>query len=65
VLGAGAGGFMLFFVKPKDREKLEKALNFLLHVPFRFDTLGSQIIYYSETGGQWQAPKFLPDVKAE
>lgn len=63
ILGAGSGGFILFFVKPKDREKLEKALNFLLHVPFRFDTLGSQIIYYSETGGQWQPSRISPDVR--
>lgn len=48
ILGAGGGGFVLFFVKPEDRENLKEALNFLLHVPFRFDTSGSQIIYYSE-----------------
>lgn len=48
ILGAGGGGFVLFFVKPEDRESLKEALNFLLHVPFRFETSGSQIIYYSE-----------------
>ncbi len=47
ILGAGGGGFILFFVKPENREKLKLALGSLLHVPFRFDTLGSQIIYYS------------------
>ncbi len=50
ILGAGGGGFILFFIKPEDREKLIKALDFLLYVPFRFDTLGSQIIYYSGAG---------------
>lgn len=50
VLGAGGGGFVLFFVRPEDRERLKESLNFLLHVPFRFDVLGSQIIYYSESG---------------
>lgn len=48
ILGAGGGGFVLFFVKPEDRGNLKEALDFLLHVPFRFDTSGSQIIYYSE-----------------
>jgi len=48
VLGAGGGGFVLFVVHPEDRESLKEALNFLLHVPFRFDTIGSQIIYYFE-----------------
>lgn len=50
ILGAGGGGFMLFFVKPGNREKLRQALGHLLHVPFRFDTTGSQVIYYSESG---------------
>lgn len=48
ILGAGGGGFILFFVRPDYREHLKNVLNFLLHVPFRFDALGSQIIYYSE-----------------
>lgn len=50
ILGAGGGGFALFFVKPEDRESLGEALGFLLHVPFRFETAGSQIIYYAESG---------------
>ena len=50
ILGAGGGGFVLFFVKPEDRECLKEALSFLLNVPFRFETSGSQIIYYSESG---------------
>jgi len=51
VLGAGGGGFILFFVRPEDRDRLKEALGFLLHVPFRFDFLGSQIIYYTGNGG--------------
>jgi D-glycero-alpha-D-manno-heptose-7-phosphate kinase len=48
MLGAGGGGFILFFVPPKNREHVKQALASLLHVPFRFDTLGSQIIYFTE-----------------
>lgn len=48
LLGAGSGGFMLMFVQPEKQEAVKKALGELLHVPCRFDTLGSQIIYYSQ-----------------
>jgi D-glycero-alpha-D-manno-heptose-7-phosphate kinase len=50
ILGAGGGGFVLFFAPPEYRERVKQALNFLLHVPFRFDVLGSQVIYYAEEG---------------
>lgn len=48
ILGAGGGGFILLFVKPEYRDRLKQALD-LLYVPFRFDTLGSQIIYCNES----------------
>ncbi len=45
--GAGGGGFMLLFVPPRKQRMVKKALNKLLHVPFRFETLGSQITLYA------------------
>jgi len=48
LLGAGGGGFMLFFVPPEKHEQLKANLNNILHVPFRFDFSGSQIVYYSK-----------------
>ena len=48
ILGAGGGGFILFYVQPHRQQKVREALSDLLHVPFRFDTLGSQLIYYTE-----------------
>lgn len=46
ILGAGGGGFMLLFVKPELQLRVRKKLKGLLYVPFKFDDLGSQIIYY-------------------
>lgn len=47
VLGAGGGGFILFFVEPDNQSKVKEKLGNLLHVPFKFENLGSQIIYYA------------------
>src|SRR5262245_43749307 len=44
--GAGGGGFLLLFVEPDRQETVREALHDLLHVPFRFETAGSQIIVY-------------------
>ena len=47
LLGAGGGGFFIFMVPKQKQMKLKKELSKLLHVPFRIDNTGSQIIYYS------------------
>jgi D-glycero-alpha-D-manno-heptose-7-phosphate kinase len=47
LLGAGGGGFMLFFVPPELRQKVKDRLARLLYVPFAFHDLGSQIVYYA------------------
>ena len=44
--GAGGGGFLLLFVPPGRREKVREKLSKLIHVPFRFETSGSQIIFF-------------------
>ena len=46
LLGAGGGGFMLLFVRPEDQLNVKEELNSLLHVPFAFESSGSQIIFY-------------------
>lgn len=46
ILGAGGAGFILFFVKPELQQKVKENLSGLLHVPFRFENSGSQIIFY-------------------
>ncbi|MBU0605249.1 MAG: kinase [Candidatus Omnitrophica bacterium] len=49
LLGAGGGGFMLFFVKPELQEKVRKKLRKLLLVKFGFENQGSQIIFYRDS----------------
>jgi D-glycero-alpha-D-manno-heptose-7-phosphate kinase len=46
LLGAGGGGFLLFYCPPKQQHKLKMALSNLLYIPFKFDFNGSQIIVY-------------------
>ena len=47
LLGAGGGGFLLLYVEPERQPAVRKALQKLLHVPCRFEFLGSQIIYFA------------------
>ncbi|MBI4656278.1 MAG: kinase [Elusimicrobia bacterium] len=44
--GAGGGGFIVFYVETENQERVKKALNNFLHVPFKFDFSGSEIIVY-------------------
>jgi len=46
LLGAGGGGFILLFAEPEVQLKIKTELNKFLHVPFQFENLGSQIIFY-------------------
>lgn len=48
LLGAGGGGFMLLFVPPESRQHVQKKLNELIYVPFKFETSGSQIIFFEQ-----------------
>lgn len=48
LLGAGGGGFMLFFAKPESHSRIIGALGDLVHVPFRFDDQGTRIIFAND-----------------
>lgn len=47
LLGAGGGGFLLFYVQNEYRDCVIKELSDLLLVPFEFENAGTQIIYYT------------------
>ena len=47
LLGAGGGGFMLFYVPLSLQEQVRKQLKDLLLVPFRFEDEGTSVIYYA------------------
>ena len=47
LLGAGGGGFLLFYVQPDKQESVRKALSELMEVPFHFENSGTRVIYYS------------------
>ena len=46
LIGAGGGGFLLLFVPPELRTAVRAALDTLIHVPFRFESSGSQVIFF-------------------
>jgi D-glycero-alpha-D-manno-heptose-7-phosphate kinase len=50
VLGAGGGGFVIFFVKPKDQKAVKAKLKNLVHVPFKFENTGSKVVLYQPNG---------------
>ena len=50
ILGAGGGGFILFFAKPENHKNIRKKLKGLVQVSFCFDNTGSKIVLYEPNG---------------
>ncbi len=48
LLGAGGGGFLLFYVPSQKQQAVRDALSSLKELPFGFDWQGSKVIYYEE-----------------
>lgn len=46
LLGAGGGGFLLFYVEQDKQFNVKKELEDLLYVPFEFENGGTRIMYY-------------------
>jgi D-glycero-alpha-D-manno-heptose-7-phosphate kinase len=47
LLGAGGGGFLLFYVERERQPQVREALNQLMEVPFCFEDEGASILYYT------------------
>lgn len=47
LLGAGGGGFLLFYVQPERRMSVMEAMKDLVYVPFCFEDGGTQVIHYT------------------
>ncbi|MBR2992395.1 MAG: kinase [Clostridiales bacterium] len=47
LLGAGGGGFLVFYVKPENKAAVMEAMKDFLYVPFRFEDGGTQVIHYT------------------
>ena len=47
LLGAGGGGFLVFYVPPEKQDAVKSAMGNLLHVPFQFENGGTQVIHYT------------------
>lgn len=48
LLGAGGGGFLLFYVEPQNQDRVRHALGSLQELPFSFEPQGSKVIYVSD-----------------
>ena len=47
LLGAGGGGFLVFYVQPEYQDSVRKAMSDLMYIPFKFEDGGTRVIHYS------------------
>lgn len=47
LLGAGGGGFMVFYVEPEYQESVRNAMKDLMYIPFEFEDSGTRVIHYT------------------
>lgn len=47
LLGAGGGGFLLFYVQPEYQKNVKEVLSDLLYIPFEFENSGTRVIHYT------------------
>ena len=47
LLGAGGGGFLLFYVQPQYHQAVKEAMKDLMYIPFSFEDGGTRVIHYT------------------
>ena len=47
LLGAGGGGFLVFYVQPDKQNSVREAMKDLMYIPFKFENCGTRVIHYS------------------
>lgn len=47
LLGAGGGGFLIFYVQPDKQKAVMKAMEDLMYIPFEFENSGTRVIHYT------------------
>lgn len=47
LLGAGGGGFLVFYVQPEYQESVKRAMSDLMYIPFEFENAGTRVIHYT------------------
>lgn len=47
LLGAGGGGFLVFYVQPECQDAVKEAMKDLMHIPFKFEDGGTRVIHYT------------------
>lgn len=47
LLGAGGGGFLVFYVRPEKQEAVRRAMEGLMYIPFAFEESGTRVIHYT------------------
>lgn len=47
LLGAGGGGFLVFYVQPEQQASVRWAMRDLLYIPFKFEDGGTRVIHYT------------------
>ena len=48
LLGAGGGGFLIFYVREKNQNQIRNELRDFVEVHFKFENSGSKVVYYDQ-----------------